>query len=112
MTTDYFVTTRYKEEGCLPVPELGVEEVFEIMLGCRVKPAAQSEPQVNREFTAMVGLAGALCGVVTVCCDAKTAGQVAKSMLGDTADSQEQVADALVESCNIIAANFTNKLAR
>ncbi len=111
MTTDICITRRSHEEGWLPVLELAVEEVFEIMLGCRVKPAAQSEPQVNREFTAMVGLAGALCGVVTVCCDAKTAGQVAKSMLGDTADSQEQVADALGEICNMIAGNFKNKLA-
>ena len=54
----------------------------------------------------MVGLAGALCGVLTVCCNAKTARQIAKSMLGDTADSEEQVADALGEICNMIAGNF------
>ena len=111
MSIDTTFATRSQQENWLPILELSVEEVFEIMLGCRVKPTAQSEPQVNREFTAMVGLAGALCGIVTVCCDAKTAGQVAKSMLGDTADSQEQVADALGEICNMIAGNFKNKLA-
>jgi len=94
----------------LPILELAVEEVFEIMLGCRVKPAS-SEHMVNEEFTAMVGLAGALCGVLTIRCDAKTARHVAKSMLGDTADSEQQVADALGEVCNMVAGNFKNKLA-
>jgi len=111
MSTDTTFAARSQQENWLPILELAVEEVFEIMLGCRLKAAAQSEPQLNREFTAMVGLAGALCGIVMVCCDAKTAGQVAKSMLGDTADSQEQVADALGEICNMIAGNFKNKLA-
>ena len=111
MSTDTSFVTRSKEENWLPVLELAVEEVFEIMVGCRVKVAEQSEHKPNEEFTAMVGLAGALCGILTVCCDAKTAGEVAKRMLGDTADSQQQVADALGEVCNMIAGNFKNKLA-
>jgi chemotaxis protein CheX len=111
MSTDTSFVTRSHEENWLPVLELAVEEVFEIMLGCRVKPMAQSEQVPSREFTAMVGLAGSLCGILTVCCDAKTAAQIAKSMLGDVADSQAQVADALGEICNMIAGNFKNKLA-
>ncbi|MFI5102194.1 MAG: chemotaxis protein CheX [Terriglobales bacterium] len=111
MSTDTTFATRSHEENWLPILELSVEEVFEIMLGSRVKPVAQSEHKPNTEFTAMVGLAGSLCGIITICCDAKTAGQVAKSMLGDTADSEEQVADALGEICNMIAGNFKNKLA-
>ena len=106
MSTDTTFATRSHEENWLPILELSVEEVFEIMLGSRVKPVAQSEHKPNTEFTAMVGLAGSLCGIITICCDAKTAGQVAKSMLGDTADSEEQVADALGEICNMIAGNF------
>jgi CheY-specific phosphatase CheX len=98
MSTDTSFVTRSHEENWLPVLELAVEEVFEIMLGCRVKPVAQSEQVPSREFTAMVGLAGALCGILTVCCDAKTAAQIAKSMLGDVADSPAQVADALGET--------------
>jgi outer membrane protein OmpA-like peptidoglycan-associated protein len=105
VSTDISFATRAQEENWLPILELAVEEVFEIMLGCRVKPAS-SELMVNEEFTAMVGLAGALCGVLTIRCDAKTARQVAKSMLGDTADSEQQVADALGEVCNMIAGNF------
>jgi len=110
MTTDTSLVTRSREENWLPIIELAVEEVFEMMVGCRVKVAAPSENKPNEEFTAMVGLAGALCGILTVCCDAKTAGEIAKRMLGDTADSQEQVADALGEICNMIAGNFKNKL--
>jgi chemotaxis protein CheX len=99
------------EENWLPILELAIQEVFEIMLGCQVKPVAQSEHKPHGEFTAMVGLAGALCGILTVRCDAQTAGQVAKSMLGDRANSEEEVADALGEICNMIAGNFKNELA-
>jgi chemotaxis protein CheX len=111
MSTDTSFVTRSHEENWLPVLELAVEEVFEIMLGSRVKPAVPSEHPTNGEFTAMIGLAGALCGILTVCCDAKTAGQIAKKMLGDTANSAEEVGDALGEICNMIAGNFKNKLA-
>jgi outer membrane protein OmpA-like peptidoglycan-associated protein len=106
MSTDTSLATRSHEENWLPILELAVEEVFEIMVGCRVKPVAQSEHTPNAEFTAMVGMAGSLCGILTVCCDANTARQVANCMLGDTADSEEQVADALGEICNMIAGNF------
>jgi hypothetical protein len=112
MSTDTSFVTRSHEENWLPVLELAVEEVFEIMLGCRVKPAAQSEHTPNREFTAMIGLAGALCGILTVCCGAKTAGQVARSMLGDTANSEAEVVDALGEICNMIAGNFESGAAQ
>ena len=111
MSTDTSFITRSHEENWLPVLELAVEEVFEIMLGSRVKPAANAEPAAEGEFTAMIGLAGSLCGILTVCCDAKTAGEVARSMLGAAAESEQQVADALGEICNMIAGNFKNKLA-
>jgi chemotaxis protein CheX len=111
MNTEASFATRSQEENWLPILELAVEEVFGIMLNCKVKPVGKSEQEPNTEFTAMVGLAGALCGVLTVCCEARTAQQVAKSMLGDAATSEEEVADALGEICNMIAGNFKNKLA-
>jgi chemotaxis protein CheX len=111
MSTDISLVTRSHEENWLPILELAVEEVFEIMVGHRVKPVAQAEHRPKGEFTAMVGLAGALCGILTVCCDAKTAQQVAKCMLGDAAKSEAEVADALGEISNMIAGNFKNKLA-
>lgn len=111
MTTDISFVTRFHEEDWLPVLELAVEEVFEIMLGCRVRPTPKSAAAVSPEFTAMVGLAGSLCGVVTVSCQGKTAGLLARNMLGDEAESKDQVSDALGEICNMVAGNFKNKLA-
>jgi chemotaxis protein CheX len=111
MSTGTSFVTRAREENWLPVLQLAVEEVFEIMVGCRLKPAAHPDQAPNGDFTAMVGLAGALCGILTVSCDAPTASQVAKNMLGDTATSPEEVSDALGEICNMIAGNFKNKLA-
>ena len=47
MTTDTSFATRYREEDWLPVLELAVEEVFEIMVGCRVKPVPPAEPSAK-----------------------------------------------------------------
>lgn len=106
MSTDTSFITRSHEENWLPVLELAVEEVFEIMAGCRVKPVLASEHPPEGEFTAMIGLAGALCGILTVRCSGTTAGEIAKKMLGDTATSPDEVGDALGEICNMIAGNF------
>ena len=107
MSTDTSLAARSHEENWLPILELATVEVFEIMLGCRVKPAPKGEQSPTVEFTAMVGLAGALCGVLTFSCARKTARELAKCMLGpEIADSEEQVSDALGEICNMIAGNF------
>lgn len=112
MSIDTSLAVRSHEENWLPILELAVEEVFEIMLGCRVKAVSRADYPPAAEFTAMVGLAGSLCGILTVCCNRKTAFELAKSMLGpEIADSEEQVTDALGEICNMIAGNFKNKLA-
>ncbi len=110
MNGDASVAVRSSEENWLSLLELAAEEVFEIMLGCRAQPVAKQ--QTSREFTATVGLAGSLCGVLSVSCDAGTARQIAHHMLGEIADSEEQVADALGGICNMIAGNFKHKLGR
>src|ERR1019366_2988393 len=112
VSPDISSSARAHKENWPPILDLAVEEVFEIMLGCRLTPAAPSEHAVHGEFTAMVGLAGSLCGVLTVRCDAETARQIAKSMLGDAADAEQQVADALGEICNMIAGNFESGAAQ
>jgi len=112
MSTDTTLTTRSHEENWQPVLELAVEEVFEIMLGCRVKPVAKSEHPTSRDFTAMVGLAGALCGILTICCSSITAHQLAKTMLGAAAESEDQVGDALGEICNMVTGNFESASAK
>ena len=40
---------RSHEENWLPILELAIQEVFEIMLGCKVKPVAPAEHQANTE---------------------------------------------------------------
>jgi chemotaxis protein CheX len=111
MSVDTSAAARSHEENWQPILELAVEEVFEIMVGCRVKPAPKPAHDTHGEFTAMIGLAGSLCGVLTVCCSAQTAKQLAKNMLGDAVNSEDQVSDALGEICNMVAGNFKNKLA-
>jgi CheY-specific phosphatase CheX len=100
------------KENFLPILECATQEVFEIMVGCQVKTVVASEHQLTGGITAIVGLAGALCGVVTVCCTAPTAGLLAKGMLGDTGDSAGQALDALAEMCNMIAGNFESGAAQ
>jgi chemotaxis protein CheX len=94
----------------LPVLESATHEVFEIMLGCPVKTAGPAQHQLIGGLTAIVGLAGSLCGVVTVGCAQQTAARIAQWMLGEMADSEGQMVDALGEMCNMIAGNFKNKL--
>jgi flagellar motor protein MotB len=106
MSTDAAVSRHPHEDHWRPILELAIQEVFEIMLGRQVKPAGSAAQPVKGEFTAMVGLAGALCGILTVCCAGEAARQIAKCMLGDSIDSEDQVADALGELCNMITGNF------
>jgi outer membrane protein OmpA-like peptidoglycan-associated protein len=114
MSMDTSLVVRSREENWLPILELAVEEVFEIMLGCRVKPVAKSDhPTAPGGFTAMVGLAGRLCGILTFSSDRDAARELAKCMLGpEIADSEEQVSDALGEICNMIAGNFESGMAQ
>ncbi|HEY1265162.1 MAG TPA: chemotaxis protein CheX [Terriglobales bacterium] len=97
-------------ESWLPLMELAVREVFEIMLGSALEPLTDPNP-VNCEFTAMVGLAGQLCGVVTMRCTAQSAILMTSRMLNvDPKEAEKQVWDALGEIANMIAGNFKNKL--
>lgn len=94
----------------LPQLELAVREVFEIMVDTKVVPATQKEPDTY-DFTSMVGLAGDLCGMVTLCCSTKCATAIAAKMLGSvSSDAEEQMWDAVGEVTNMIAGNFKNKL--
>ncbi len=111
MSTGTSPLVRSHEENWLPVLELAVEEVFEIMVGQKVKPVEKSEAPPPGGYTAMVGIAGGLCGILTISCDRKTAQAVAKSMLGpEITESEEQISDALGEICNMVAGTFKNKL--
>ena len=93
-----------------PFLELACREVFEIMLGCKLEPLNGEEPPPP-EFTAIVGLAGQLCGVLSLRCNARSATLMASKMLGvDPQQADEHMWDALGEVANMIAGNFKNKL--
>jgi chemotaxis protein CheX len=98
-------------EGWVPLLEMATREVFELMLGCQLAvPANAAEP--SPEVTAMVGLAGQLCGVLSVRCSGKAAALMTSKMLGVGLDKVGlQVSDALGEVCNMVAGNFKNKIA-
>src|SRR6266853_4408304 len=98
-------------ESWIPLLDTASKEVFGLMLGCQLAtPATADETKLN--VTAMVGLAGQLCGVLSVRCDEKAAALMTSRMLGVALDKVgPEVADALGEICNMVAGNFKNKIA-
>ena len=97
-------------EGWSPLLELAAREVFEIMLGCKLETQTAPAP-VSGDFTAMVGLAGQVCGLLTLHCSAHSAALMASRMLGaEVKESDPQMWDAIGEIANMIAGNFKNKL--
>jgi chemotaxis protein CheX len=90
--------------------EVASREVFELMLGCDLQPCHPEAP-APVEVTSMVGLAGELCGVLSVCCNRESAVVMASKMLGvDATETGEELADALGEIANMVAGNFKNKV--
>src|ERR1700692_4100841 len=98
-------------ESWTPLLETAAREVFELMLGCQLT-AAGTQEEKDLNVTAMVGLAGQLCGVLSVRCDGKAAALMTSKMLGVPLDKVgPEVSDALGEVCNMVAGNFKNKIA-
>jgi chemotaxis protein CheX len=95
----------------IPLLEMATREVFELMLSSPLTAPANAE-ELNSNVTAMVGLAGQLCGVLSVRCDDKAAALMTSKMLGVPLDKVgPEVSDALGEVCNMVAGNFKNKIA-
>lgn len=94
-----------------PVLVLSTQEVFETMLGSKLDLASEPPPEEALDVTAMVGLAGLLCGVLTVRCSSRAAGRMASKMLGIELDKAgPETWDAMGEICNMVAGNFKNKI--
>lgn len=111
-SSNQWTTQAGSRENWLPTLELSMREVFEIMLGTSLSAATETTVPSNFEFTAMVGLAGQLCGVLTMRCSTESATLMASKMLGVAPDqANEHIWDALGEICNMVAGNFKNKLA-
>lgn len=90
--------------------EVAAREVFQMMVGGELH-ATESEDSDCGDVTAMVGLAGELCGLITIRCSPECACQIASAMLGMTIDTLDGGAlDALGEICNMVAGNFKAKV--
>jgi chemotaxis protein CheX len=100
--------------GCDGFGELlanAVCEVFEIMLGTSLGNATEGSPHVVADLTAMVGLAGSLCGVMGLRSSSESARRMAAKMLGcDELSVGENVQDAFGEICNMIAGSFKGRI--
>jgi len=91
--------------------EFAALEVFELMAGTRPEVNAASTELPHGGQTAMVGLAGALCGMTMVRCSKETSAKLASLMLGqDAASNPATGRDALGELCNMIAGSFKAKI--
>jgi chemotaxis protein CheX len=91
---------------------VGAKEVFQIMLQSELTDLPNAtELSPAGDVTAMVGLAGALCGVMTIRCGEKTAERITGRMLGSVGPvNPSDVPDAIAEVCNMVAGNFKSKI--
>jgi CheY-specific phosphatase CheX len=92
------------------VLELATREVFELMVGTSLEER-QEEITEDLDITAMIGLAGSLCGVISIRCSADAARLIAAKMLGiPVSEANLSMKDAVAETVNMIAGNFKSKL--
>jgi chemotaxis protein CheX len=86
-------------------------EVFEMMVGTSLGPSQEAVLPRVADYTAMIGLAGDLCGVLSFRCTLGSAMRITGRMLGtDDRASEECIRDALGETCNMIAGSFKARL--
>lgn len=98
-------------ECWLPTLQLSAQEVFDLMLGVTLAVPQEAPSGEGLEITSMVGLAGQLCGVLSLRCSPKSATRMASRMLGIEAEQAgPEVWDAIGEICNMVAGNFKNKI--
>jgi CheY-specific phosphatase CheX len=94
-----------------PLLDFSVREVFDIMLSTTLNVHKSASNDKEGEFTALVGLAGSLCGVLSIRCSNEAACTMASKMLGMSAEEVDSESlDALGEIANMIAGNFKGKL--
>ena len=105
------ITANNGSQTWAPLIEVAAREVFELMLGCKLTTPDSPQDEAP-DITAMVGLAGQICGVMSIRCSHKAAGLMASKMLGVAPDKVDaELCDAFGEVCNMVAGNFKNKIA-
>lgn len=72
----------YSDSSWKSILECAALEVFEMMAGVRVELFSPPADEPSGEQTAMVGLGGALCGMLAVRCSKGTSAKLAALMLG------------------------------
>ena len=104
--------TNESRKSWVSLLELAAGEVFERMLGSHLTRGPESSDEQGLAITSMVGLAGQICGVLTLRCTVNSAVLMASKMLGvDVEEAGPEMPDAVGEVCNMIAGNFKNKIA-
>jgi CheY-specific phosphatase CheX len=87
------------------------EEVFSMMVGVELTIPEQTEAPMLTEMAGIVGLAGDLCGIVTIRCSASAATQIASRMLGVSAEEAgAHCGDAVGEISTLVAGHFKAKI--
>ena len=95
-----------------PILELSAREVFNLMLGAELTPSSEPVVENGLNITSMVGLAGAICGLLSLRCSTGSASLIASKMLGEELSGVEETTlDAVGEVCNMVAGNFKDKIA-
>lgn len=98
-------------EGWPAVLQIAAQEVFETMLNTKLTIPTEPFKEEGLDVTSMVGLAGQLCGIISIRCSTKSASRMASSMLGvEVAEAGPDMWDAVGEICNMVAGNFKNKI--
>lgn len=105
------LTSAQGRDCWLPTLQLAMQEVFELMLACPLEVPREPPSEEGLDITSMVGLAGQLCGILSVRCSSKSAARMASRMLGiDAETAGPEMWDAVGEICNMVAGNFKNKI--
>ena len=95
-----------------PILELSAREVFKLMVGAELSSNLEPLQGENLSVTSMVGLAGSICGLLTLRCTNGSANLMASKMLGlGPGDLGDTTIDAVGEVCNMVAGNFKDKIA-
>lgn len=88
-----------------------VKEVFSMMVGVEVSTPEVDPSSAAGDVTGMVGLAGELCGVLSVRSSTNGATRIASQMLGvPLTDAAPHRSDAIGEICNMVAGSFKAKI--
>lgn len=87
-----------------------VDEVFRLMMGSSCLPCETTMAEGQETITAVIGLAGAMSGACTLCCEQDAALRMAECMVGmRPVEVDAMVKDAIGEVCNMVAGAWKGK---